>query len=252
MSRLDGKVCLITGGAGSIGMATARRFLAEGARVLLADRDADALEAAVASLDTDRAAGHPGDVTVEDDVAACADAAVERWGRLDVAIANAGVTGPIEPITDYPVAEFDKVIAVHVRGAFLVCKHAMSRMEAGGSIIIVSSVAGLRGDPGVVGYITAKHAQIGIMRSVSKEGAPRGIRVNSIHPGPVDNGFQTGLENRLTQVIGTDGTAFFNEQIPLGRHAAADEIASSMLYLASDESSFTTGATLVVDGGMSV
>lgn len=252
MSRLDGKVCLITGGAGSIGMATAERFLAEGARVLLADRDADALDAAVASLDTDRAAGHPGDVTVEADVAACADAAVQRWGRLDVAIANAGVTGPIEPITDYPVEEFDTVIAVHVRGAFLVCKHALSRMEAGGSIIIVSSVAGLRGDPGVVGYITAKHAQIGIMRSVSKEAAPRGVRVNTIHPGPVDNSFQTGLEDRLTQVIGTDGTAFFNEQIPLGRHAAAAEIASSMLYLASDESSFTTGATLVVDGGMSV
>ncbi|MGH3242311.1 MAG: SDR family NAD(P)-dependent oxidoreductase [Spirillospora sp.] len=252
MARLDGKTCLITGGAGSIGMATAERFLAEGARVLLADRDEAALNAAVDALGTDRAAGHRTDVTVDEDVAASIAAVLDRWGRLDVAIANAGVTGPIEPVTEYPVDEFDTVLAVHVRGAFLVCKHALRNMEAGGSIIIASSVAGLRGDPGVSGYITAKHAQIGLMRSVAKEAAPRGIRVNTIHPGPVDNDFQAGLEKRLGQVIGTDATAFFNEQIPLGRHAAATEIAASMLFLASDESSFTTGTTLVADGGMSV
>ncbi|MFI0479017.1 SDR family NAD(P)-dependent oxidoreductase [Actinomadura sp. 9N215] len=252
MSRLDGKTCLITGGAGSIGMATAERFLAEGARVLLADRDQSALDAAVRTLGTDRAAGHRTDVTVEDDVAACVAAVLDRWGRLDVAIANAGVTGPIEPVTEYPADEFDTVLAVHVRGAFLVCKHALRHMDAGGSIIIASSVAALRGDPGVSGYITAKHAQVGLMRSVAKEAAPRGIRVNTIHPGPVDNDFQAGLEKRLGQVIGADATAFFNEQIPLGRHAAAREIAASMLFLASDESSFTTGTTLVADGGMSV
>ncbi|WUI01258.1 SDR family oxidoreductase [Spirillospora sp. NBC_00431] len=251
MPRLDGKTCLITGGAGSIGMATAERFLAEGARVLLADRDEDALNAAVNTLGTDRAVGHRTDVTVDEDVSACVAAVLDRWGRLDVAIANAGVTGPIEPVTEYPVDEFDTVLAVHVRGAFLVCKHALRHMDAGGSIIIASSVAALRGDPGVSGYITAKHAQVGLMRSVAKEAAPRGIRVNTVHPGPVDNDFQAGLEKRLGQVIGTDATAFFNERIPLGRHATAREIAASMLFLASDESSFTTGTTLVADGGMS-
>jgi len=117
--------------------------------------------------------------------------------------------------------------------------------------VITSSVAGTRGDPGVYGYITAKHAQIGLMRCLAKELAPRAIRVNTLHPGPVDNGFQADVESGLGKIIGRDATEFFNEQIPLGRHAAPEEIARSVLYLASEMSSFTTGSLLMADGGMS-
>jgi NAD(P)-dependent dehydrogenase (short-subunit alcohol dehydrogenase family) len=251
MPFLDDKVCVISGGAGSIGLATARLFVAEGARVLLTDTDENRLRAAVAELGEERAGHHVADVTSEPDVAAGFAAAAERWGGVDVVVSNAGISGPIAPVTEYPVEEFDRVLAVHVRGAFLACKHGLAALRDGGSIIIVSSVAGLRGDPGVSAYITAKHAQIGLMRSVAKEAAARGVRVNTLHPGPVANSFQSGLEDRLGQVLGRDATEFFDEQIPLGRHARPEEIARAMLYLASAQSSFTTGSTLVVDGGMS-
>jgi NAD(P)-dependent dehydrogenase (short-subunit alcohol dehydrogenase family) len=113
-------------------------------------------------------------------------------------------------------------------------------------------VAATRGDPGVYAYITAKHAQTGLMRCLATELAPRGIRVNCINPGPIDNAFQKHVEDGLGAEIGRDGTAFFNEMIPMGRHGSPQEIAKSVLYLASDQSSFTTGIQLGVDGGMSI
>jgi NAD(P)-dependent dehydrogenase (short-subunit alcohol dehydrogenase family) len=123
-------------------------------------------------------------------------------------------------------------------------------MNDGGSVIITSSVVGLRGDAGPYAYITAKHAQVGLMRSVAKEAAARRIRVNTIHPGPTHNGFQAGVERHLSPVLGRDAAKLFDELIPLRRHAEPDEIARSVLYLASSQSSFVTGSTLVVDGGM--
>jgi NAD(P)-dependent dehydrogenase (short-subunit alcohol dehydrogenase family) len=138
-----------------------------------------------------------------------------------------------------------------VKGAFLACKYGIPAMNDGGSIVITSSVAGVRADPGPYGYITAKHAQVGLMRAVAKEVAPRRIRVNTIHPGPVSNAFQRDVERELTSVLQRDATEFFDERIPLGRHATPEEVANSVLYLASNLSSFTTGSTLMVDGGMS-
>src|SRR5690606_13381640 len=133
-------------------------------------------------------------------------------------------SGVIAPVTVYPEEVFDSVYAVHVKGAFLACKYGLPLMNDGGSIIIVSSVAAFRGDPGVCAYIAAKQAQIGLMRSVAKEAAERSIRVNTIHPGPVDNQFQLNIEKELGQILKTDGTAFFNQLIPLRRHAHPQEI----------------------------
>ncbi len=252
MPILEGKVCVVTGGAGSIGAATARAFLAEGARVMLVDlRPAD-LEEAMQGLDRQRVASFTADVSAADQVRSCIDATVARWGEIDVLFSNAGNFGVVAPIDSYPEDVFESVYAVHVKGAFLLCKYAVPRMRDGGSIVITSSVAGTRGDPGVYAYITAKHAQVGLMRCLAKELAPRRIRVNTIHPGPVDNQFQHAVESALGSIIHRDAAAFFNEMIPLGRHAQADEIAQSVLFLASDRSSFTTGAMLMVDGGMSV
>ena len=131
------------------------------------------------------------------------------------------------------------------------CKHALPVMNDGGSIVITSSVAGVRGDPGAYGYITAKHAQVGLMRAVAKEVAARGIRVNTLHPGPVDNAFQQRVEEDLGEVLELDATAMFTQLIPLGRHARADEIARAALFLASGDSTFVTGSRWMVDGGMS-
>lgn len=250
--KLNGKTCIVTGGAGNLGHAAARLFLDHGARVLLVDRDADALARAANGLPPDRVVTIRADVADAGQTQAYVDAAVERFGRIDVLFSNAGNFGVVAPIADYPDETFDSVMAVHVRGAYLAAKHTVPHMNDGGAIVITSSVAGVRGDAGVYAYITAKHAQVGLMRCLAKELAPRRIRVNTIHPGPIDNGFQLAVEQGLGTALGVDGTAFFNDMIPLGRHGTAEEIARSVLYLASDDSSFTTGTTLMVDGGMSV
>lgn len=252
MALLEKKTCIITGGAGSIGLATARLFLAEGANVVLVDLDRDTLDRAAADLPEDRVALAAADVTDAVSTRSYVDFAVARFGGIDVLFSNAGIFGTVAPIADYPVDLFDRVQAVHVRGAFLAAQHAVPHMRRGGSIVITSSVAATRGDAGVYAYITAKHAQTGLMRCLAKELAPRGIRVNTVNPGPVDNGFQLAVEQGLGTAIGADGTEFFNGLIPMGRHANPEEVARSVLYLSSDQSSFVTGTMLMVDGGMSI
>ena len=249
MGRLDGKAAIITGGEGSIGMATARAFVAEGASVFLAGIAEPELKAGAAELGN--AAWAVTDVTDSGQVKAAVDAALDRFGRLDVVIANAGISGAIAPIAEYPEDAFDQTLAVHVRGAFLLCKHAVPYLAAGASVIITSSVVGLIAAPNIAGYSTAKHAQVGLMRTLARELAPRGIRVNTIHPGPVDNEFQHRIEVVATGADLDQATAVFDQMIPLARHAAPDEIARAMLFLASDDSSFMTGSTLAIDGGMS-
>ena len=249
--QLQGKVCLITGGAGSIGLATAKLFHAEGASVMLMDLDANVLAQAAGAIGGERAAWVKADVTKSDQVKAAVGETVGKFGKIDVLFSNAGNFGTIAPIADYPEEIFDSVLAVHVKGAFLAAKHAVPQMNDGGAIVITSSIVGVKGDPCVYGYITAKHAQVGLMRVLAKELAGRNIRVNTVHPGPVDNAFQARVEDGLGGVLRRDATAFFNEIIPLKRHVRAEEVARSVLFLASSASSFTTGSLLMVDGGLS-
>jgi NAD(P)-dependent dehydrogenase (short-subunit alcohol dehydrogenase family) len=252
LKQMQNKVCVITGGAGSIGAASARLLHDEGAKVMLLDLSEPALKKIAAEIGGDDVAWCAADVTKSDQVRNAMASAVARFGKIDVLFSNAGNFGTVAPIADYPEDVFDAVLAVHVKGAFLCAKHAVPHMNDGGSIVITSSVAGVTGDPGVYGYITAKHAQVGLMRVLAKELAGRNIRVNTVHPGPVDNAFQLNVEQRLGAVIGRDGTLFFNEIIPLHRHVRAEEVARSVLFLASDAASFTTGCLLMVDGGMSI
>jgi len=249
--RLGGKTALITGGAGSIGFASATALAGEGARVMLIDLNEGDLQAAIARLPADRAGYVVADVTRPESVQRYVDATVARFGKIDVVFSNAGNIGTIAPIEDYPLDVFQSVLDVHVVGAFLACKYAVPQMNDGGSIIITSSIVGVRGSHGEFGYSVAKHAQVGLMRSLAKALAPRRIRVNTIHPGPVDNAFQLEVERRLSIVLKKDATAMLNASIPLGRHARAEEIAQTVLFLASDASSFTTGTTMVIDGGSS-
>ena len=251
MLRLENKVCVITGGAGSIGLASARLFLREGARVMLVDLNEADLERAARELDSSSADWVAADVGDAAATRAYIERAVDRFGPIDVLFSNAGNQGPVVPVTEYPEDAFDAQIRVHVRGAFLACKYGLPRMRDGGSLIITSSVVGAMGAPGVVAYVTAKHAQVGLMRSVAKEAARRRIRVNTLHPGPVDNAFQAQIEANIGKMAGgIDATKMLNDAIPLHRHAEPDEIARSALYLACDLSSFVTGSTLMVDGGM--
>lgn len=252
MARFDNKVCVITGGAGSIGLATARLLLEEGAKVLLVDLHEQPLAAAAKRLASENVDWITADVSDEEATRRYCERAIERFGKIDVLFSNAGNPGVIVPLSEYPVEVFDSVYAVHVRGSLLACKHGLPRMNDGGSVIIMSSVAAWRSDVGAYAYVTAKQAQVGLMRCLAAEAAPRRIRVNAIHPGPVENEFQLGLERDLGAQLNVDVTAMLDQQIPLGRHAQAEEIARSVLYLASDQSSFVTGASLRVDGGLSL
>jgi NAD(P)-dependent dehydrogenase (short-subunit alcohol dehydrogenase family) len=250
--RLAGKVALITGGAGSIGLASARAFLAEGARVMLVDLDEPGLERAAAALACEALAHCLADVTDEEQVRAAVRATVIRFGRLDIAFANAGIAGVVKPVSEYPLEVFERVMAVNVTGSFLLAKHALAAMSPGGSLIVNSSTVGLTSGPGIAAYATSKHALVGLVRTAAKEVGERGIRVNSLHPGPVDNEFQRGLEVASVGASAEESARVFEELIPLARHATPEEIAGVVVFLASDESTFMTGATVAVDGGLSI
>ena len=236
MARLQDKVALITGGESGIGLATARLFVSEGARVHLVGIDEAKLVAAVDELGQDRAFSSVADVSDEDAVARAITAGVDRYGRFDVVVSNAGISGDVSPIVEYPSDTFARTLAVHVLGAFHVLKHTIPHIPDGGSVIITSSVVGLIGPPGVSAYVAAKHAQVGLMRTAAKELAPRRIRVNTIHPGPTSTPFQDDIEMRSTH---------------LPRDEAAKAFAHGMLYLAADESAMVTSHRLSIDGGMS-
>ena len=253
MGRMSGKTCIVTGGAGSIGLASACRLLEEGGNVMLVDRDDAHLAKALKSLTHhgNRVATTTSDVTQTSDTRNYIRKTLDKFGKIDVLFSNAGASGDIKPITDFPEADFDTVMAVNVRASFLACKYAVPYMNDGGSIIITSSIMGVKSNANIVAYATSKHAVVGLMRTVAKELAPRNIRVNVLAPGPVDNGFQTDIENRLGAALGLDATAMLNQIIPLGRHARPEEIAAMVLFLASDQSSFSTGSVFMADGGMS-
>lgn len=249
MGLVEGKTCIVTGGAGSIGLSTAEALLAEGAKVTLVDLDAEKLARVTRDLKTDKAAFVAADVTDATQTRRYVSETVARWGRVDVLFSNAGNDGPLMPITEYPEDLFDRIIATHVRGCFLACKYTIPQMNDGGSIIITSSIVGVKGVPHNCSYVAAKHALMGMMRCVSKEVAPRRIRVNSVNPGPVDNVFMRTAEKTMSNMLGRDAGEWFDEQIPLGRHALPSEIAQAVCFLASDRSSYTSGTALMVDGG---
>ncbi len=259
MGDMQDKVCVITGGAGSVGLASARALLAEGARVHLVDRDERALrsaaEALVAAAGVDaQRVGHTGaDVTDAGQTQTYLAQAAACWGRgIDFLFCNAGINGAIAPITDYPEDVFDAVMAVNVRGSFLALKYGLPLLNDGASVLINASVVAVTADPGIAAYATSKHALVGLMRVAAKEAAGRGIRVNVVAPGPIDNSFQADIERRLTPVVGRDATALLDSMIPLHRHGQPEEIAQMVLFLASARSSFSTGSVFMADGGMHV
>ena len=251
MGQLDGKVALITGGESGIGLASARLFVAEGAAVHLVGLDETGLEKAVAELGQDRASCAVADVTDEQAVRAAVDRGVERHGRLDVLFSNAGISGAISKIVDYPADVFHRTLAVHIGGAFHVLKHGLPHLNDGGSVIITSSVVGLVGFGDLSAYVAAKHGQVGLMRSAAKEVAGRRIRVNTLHPGPTSTPFQDDIEMTATGMSQQEAASVFDAMIPLGRHTTPEEIAQAALYLASDASAMVTSTTFAIDGGMS-
>lgn len=252
--RLQDKVAVITGGAGGIGLATAELFLKEGAKgVFLVDIDENNLKNAAKKLHEDDKVGfEAADVSRTNDVKRYTEKAIERFGKIDILFLNAGLEGVVKPFEEYPEEMYDKVMGVNMKGVWLGIKYAFPNMKehGGGSVIITSSVAGMMGTPTVSAYVASKHGVNGLMKVAALEGAASKIRVNSIHPSPVDNRMMRSLEEGFAPGAGADAKKGFEEIIPLGRYADNDDIANLALFLASDESAFITGSQYAIDGGM--
>jgi NAD(P)-dependent dehydrogenase (short-subunit alcohol dehydrogenase family) len=259
MTRLAEKIAVITGGAGGIGQAAARRFTEEGARVVLVDREEAALQSVVQSLGEDVSSYAVADVTQPEQVQSYVNEAVQRWGGIDIFLANAGIEGIVSPIPDYPVDMFEQVMAVNVTGVWLGLKYVIPAMRerGGGSIVITSSTAGIGGTAGMSAYTTSKHAVIGMMRTAALECAPMGIRVNTVNPAPIETRMMRSLEEmRVAAADDSEVTVertkqAYSARIPLQRYGDPEEVAKLMLFLASDESSYCTGGVYMVDGGRS-
>ena len=246
---LAGKNAVITGGGGIIGMATARRFLQDGARVALVDRDAAALARAAAALEGD-VVEIAADVTVASNVERYVRESLETLGPIDIFFNNAGIEGVFAPLPEFPEDVFDQVMAVNVKGVFLGLKYMLPVMRDGGSIIITSSTAGLRGSPHFAAYTVSKHAVVGLMRTTASEGAARRIRCNSIHPAMVESNMMTRLEDqRMGNRSREEVQREYKSKIPLGRYIDPEEIAAAVAYLASDDAAMVTGTQHLVDGG---
>lgn len=251
MKKLETKVAIITGGAGSIGKITAKLFLEQGAKVMLVDLTEESLKKAVEELDSEHVKYCVADVSKAVDVERYINETVKLFGKIDIFFNNAGIEGVVKPITDYPEEVFDKVISINVKGIWLGNKYALPQMKEGGSIILTSSVAGIVGFANLSAYVTSKHAVVGIMRTTALEAASRKIRVNSVHPAPVNNRMMRSIEEGVSAGHGEDVQKQFEAAIPLGRYAEPTEIATLVLFLASDDSQYITGTTQVIDGGMS-
>jgi 3alpha(or 20beta)-hydroxysteroid dehydrogenase len=253
MARLDGKVAVITGGAGGIGKVTAETFLKEGAKVVLVDLFEESLNNAKAELNKyDEILTVQADVSNETDVENYVKAAVEHFGKIDIFFNNAGIEGKVAPIVEQKTEDFDKVIAVNVRGVFLGLKYVIPVMtkQGFGSIINTSSVAGLGGTPNVSPYIASKHAVVGLTKTAALEVASSQVRVNSIHPSPVNTRMMRSLEAGFAPGHAEAAQEQFANAIPLGRYGESSDIANLVLFLASDDSAFITGAQYRIDGGM--
>ncbi len=253
MKRLRDKIAIITGGSGGIGKAVAARLLEEGASVALVDLDQAGLDATARKLGaSDRVLAVQADVANEDAVRHYVQATFDRFGRIDVFFNNAGIEGKVAPLEQQDTAMFDKVIAINVRGTYLGLKHVLPHMYRArhGSVINTSSVAGLEGFADLLPYVTSKHAITGMTKVAAIEAARHGVRVNSVHPSPVNTRMMRSLEAGFDPNDPGAAKAGFEKAIPLGRYGEPGDIANLVLFLASDESSFITGAQYRIDGGM--
>lgn len=248
--RFKDKSAVITGGAGNLGLAAAKRLVAEGARVLLVDLNEPQLDQAARLIGSEQVTTFIADVTSAQAVQAYVRRAAELYGKIDIFFNNAGIEGPNAPIGEFPEDAFDKVMAVNVKGVFLGMKYVPPHMNDGGSVIITSSIAGLMASGSFIAYTTSKHAVIGIMRDTAVDLAPRRIRVNTVHPGFVKSEMLMRILRRLQPGVADEVLLKqFDEQTKLGRCITPDEIADMVAFLASDESRMATGQTFVVDAG---
>lgn len=245
-SRFAGKGALVTGAASGIGAAIAERLAQEGAAVGLIDSRADPLERQRARMHESGASVHcqTADVSEDDSITYAVNALAERLGRLDVLVHAAGIVGPTGlNCTDYPVAEFRKVVEVNLTGAFLTCRAALRHMLSGGygRILLIASMAGKDGNPGMAGYVASKAGLIGIAKALGKEYATKGITVNALAPAVIATPMNADTHPDTVRAL--------TEKIPMRRLGTVHEAAAIACWICSEESSFNTGAVFDLSGG---
>lgn len=247
MQKLAGKIAVITGGSSGIGLATARRFVAEGAQVVITGRREKELNEAAAAIGQN-VTTVVGDVSRLDDLDRLYAVVKEKHGHIDILFANAGA-GTIAPLMAASEAHFDKTFDVNVKGLFFSVQKALPLFSDGGSIILTSSVSNVLGLPGFSAYAASKAAVRNFARAWTLELKDRNIRVNSMSPGPIDTP-ALATTTGLTPEQAEQAAAQFASQIPMGRRGNPEEVAAAVTFLTSDESSYITGIDLAVDGGM--
>jgi glucose 1-dehydrogenase len=247
---LEGKVAIVTGAAMGMGEATARVFAAAGAHVLVSDVNAELGQATVAQIEHDGGSASfcQTDVSKAADADAMVRTAVERYGRLDCAVNNAAVTPDTHPIVELDEREWDRILAVDLKGVVLCLKYEIAQMLAqgdGGAIVNIGSVSSFRPQPENAAYVAAKHGVIGLTKVASLENAPLGIRVNTVCPGAID----TPMIRGALETVGLTEAEFAPVLSLFGRFGRPEEVAQASLWLCSDHSSYVTGAVLSVDAG---
>jgi len=250
--RLEGKVAIITGATGGIGEATAKRFLEEGASVMLVGRSAEKLGETRERLSAfDNLATSVADATDEQATAAAVAATVKAFGGVDILIANAGTEGNFAPVESLTVNDFESVLRTNVIGVWLSMKYCVEPMKQRGlgSIIAISSIAGMIGSPTMSPYIASKHAVYGLVKTAALELAPFNVRVNAIGPGPIDNRMMRAVESQFNPDDVAAAHEFVLSMVPMQRYGTNEEVANLALFLASDESSYCTGSIHMIDGG---
>jgi 3-oxoacyl-[acyl-carrier protein] reductase len=242
VSRLEGRTALVTGAARGIGLAITERLVADGARVLIVDLDSAAAKDAAARFG-DGVAALVADVTRAEHVDRIVDEPIKRWGRLDIVVNNAGITGRSFPIQDLADDDWHRVIAADLTSVFLVCRAAVRRMlEAGGGRIVnIASIAGKEGNPTLVPYSAAKAGVIGLTKALAKEVARNNIFVNAVAPAVIETELLKQMEQSTVDLLVS--------KIPMGRVGQPQEVAALVAWLASDECSFSTGAVYDLSGG---
>ncbi len=252
MGRLQDKTVVITGGASGMGRAAALLFLAEGAKVVIVDLDETSLKNVVKEANSEKIASFRADLRDPAQITAYSRFAEERFGPVDVAVLNAGICGANMPLEEYPEALFDEVLAVNLKAVWLGLRAVVPGMKQRkrGSIIFTSSIQGLAALPGTTAYTTSKHALVGMMKGAALELAPHKVRVNTVHPGYV----ATPMMDNIHKMVMPEAPELFEaaiaETVPMQRYARAEEVAQLMLFLASDESTYSTGACFAADGGI--
>ncbi len=250
MGKLDGKVAIVTGGASGIGRASALLFAQEGAKVVVADVDPKGREVAEEIAKSGGTGTYVRtDVSKPEDVEALVREAVDAYGKLDVIFNNAGIEGEQRFTADCSVENWDRVLSINLKGVFLGMKYAIPALlkSGGGSIVNTASTAGITGYPSMPAYSASKGGVIQLTKTTALEYAKQGIRVNCICPG----GIFTPLVERFTKGLPQEAIQKMVEAVhPVGRFGTPEEVAKLALYLASDDSSFCTGAPFIIDGGM--